>query len=400
VACEPASITDARNQLGRGDERVVEFVLPVSLDTLTVLEILEDFVDVIPITLADGVLAVPTDDQLFTVGTGAAIGPISGILDPAVLNFVTEQWREVNTTSLNLGQFDTAARDATINRGLTALEVSNSADAPLTLTDFTLGVVQVDASGQPLRDAFGDLLYEEDTGVPILVPVADPGGPTWSIGRSSIRVDTLDAPLLVDRLVDLLLDGVRAALVGAGTVSVGDGTVGTVTAGDQLLVTITPIIGLDFTIPQTGVGFDSTTVQDGLDLEPEDANDIVSLVDSAVVVLTVDNQTPFAVNATVAVVEGSVVGDVFAAPGAVLLDPVSVAGATVDAGGRVTSATMDVASVTLVGDDVRPFLAAQFTAGVQVQLLPAAGGRGALRASDRVMVESQAHVFVRSGGAP
>jgi hypothetical protein len=398
AACEPASITEARNQLARGDVRFVEYVIPVSRDTLTVLEIFEDFVDADPITLADNLLAVATDAQLFTVGTGAEVGAISGILDPAVLNFVTEQWREVTTTSLNLGEFDSAARDATINSALAALDVSNSADAPLTLTDFVLGVVQLDGSGLPLRDIGGNLLYEEDAGTPILVLVADPGGTTWDIGRTTTRVDTLAASALVDRLVDLALEGTRVALVGAGTVSVGDNTVGTVLGTDQLLITITPIIGLDFTIPQTGVSFDSTTVQDGLDLELKEIEDIEDLVDSAGVTLEVENGTPFGVEASIAIVEGSFAGDVFAAPGAVLVDPVAVGPGTVDANGRVTQSVVERDSVTLAGDEIRPFMGLQFTAGIRVRLLPTASGRGAFSSTDRVVVQSAARVLVRSGG--
>jgi hypothetical protein len=400
TACEPASITEARDQLARGGVRFAEYVVPVTIDTITVFEILDDFLDTDPITLADDVLAFAADAQLFTVGTGLAVGAQSGILDPALLNFVTEQWREVGATSLNLGEFESAAQDATINRGLVALSADNDADAPLALTDFTIGVVRLDAAGQPLRDGGGNLLYEEDAGTPILVPVADPGGPIWSVGRGAVRVDTLTAPRLVDRLVDLLLDGVRAALAGEGTVEVGDGTVGTVLATDQLRVTVTPIIGLDFTIPQSGVSFDSTTVQGGLDWSDEWINDAGDLVDTAIVTVDVENGTPFGLEVTTAVVEGDFIGDVFAVPGAVLIEPLTIGPAAVDANGLVTAAVTEADSATLLGDDIRPFLNTEFTAAVQVRLFPAAGGRGALRAQDRVVVRSSVRLLVQSGGTP
>ena len=199
TACEPASITEARDQLARGEERLAAYVLPVAADTITVFEILDDFLDTDPVTLADDVLAFAADEQLYTVGTGLAIGGQSGVLDPTVLNFVTRQWREVTKGSLNLGEFDSAARDATINRALTALFVDNDADAPLALDNFNLGVVRLDATGQPLEDGGGNLLYETDGGVAILVPVADPGGSTWTVGRTSARVDTLTAPRLIEQ---------------------------------------------------------------------------------------------------------------------------------------------------------------------------------------------------------
>ncbi len=400
TACEPASITEARDQLARGEERLAAYVLPVAADTITVFEILDDFLDTDPVTLADDVLAFAADEQLYTVGTGLAIGGQSGVLDPTVLNFVTRQWREVTKGSLNLGEFDSAARDATINRALTALFVDNDADAPLALDNFNLGVVRLDATGQPLEDGGGNLLYETDGGTPILVPVADPGGSTWTVGRTSARVDTLTAPRLIDRLVDLLLDDVRAALVGEGTVAVGDGTVGTVTPTDQLRITVTPIIGLDFTIPQSGVSFDSTTTEEGLNWSDKWINDAAELVDTAVITLEVENGTPFGLEVNTAVVEGSFIGDVFAVPGAVLIEPLSVGPAEVDANGLVTAVTTEADSARLVGDDIRPFLDSLFTAGVDVQLFPTVGGRGAIRAQDQVVVRSSVRVLVRSGGTP
>ena len=400
MACEPASITEARDQLARGDVRFAEYIVPVTIDTITVFEILDDFLDTDPVTLSDDVLAFGADAQLFTVGTGLAVGAQSGDLDSAVLNFPTQQWREVTRVSLNLGEFDSAARDATINRALTALSVDNDADAPITLTNFTLGVVRLDAAGQPLDDGSGNLLYEEDAGTPILVPVVDAGRSTWTVGRSTVRVDTLDAPRLVDRLADLLLDDIRAALVGEGTVAVGDGGPGTVAATDQLRISVTPIIGLDFTIPQSGVSFDSTTVQGGLDWSDEWINDAGDLVDTAIVSVDIENGTPFGIEVTTAVVEGDFVGDVFAVPGAVLIEPLMVGPAVVDANGLVTAAVTEADSATLLGDEIRPFLNTEFTAAVDVRLFPTAGGRGALRAQDRVVVRSSVRLLVRSGGTP
>ncbi|MBI2072134.1 MAG: hypothetical protein HYT81_03680, partial [Gemmatimonadetes bacterium] len=35
TGCEPTSITEARNQLGRGPLRIVQFTIPVAQDTVT-----------------------------------------------------------------------------------------------------------------------------------------------------------------------------------------------------------------------------------------------------------------------------------------------------------------------------------------------------------------------------
>lgn len=400
AACEPASITEARDQLARGDIRFAEYVVPITSDTITVFEILDDFLNTDPVVLSDDVVAFAADAQQYAIGTGLAIGAQSGVLDPAVLNFVTQQWREVTTTSLNLGEFESAAQDATINRALMALLVENDADAPITLDNFVLGVVRLDAAGQPLQDGNGNFLYEEDAGTPILMPVADPGGSTWAVGRSSARVDTIDAPAVVNRLADLLLDDVRAALVGEGTVAVGDGTVGTVAGSHQLRISATPIIGLDFTIPQSGVTFDSTTVQGGLSWSEDWINDVEELVDTAIVAVEVDNGTPFGLEVTTAVVEGNFVGDVFAVPGAVLIEPLMIGPAVVDANGMVTEVVAEADSATLLGSEMRPFLNSEFTAGVEVRLFPTAGGRGALRSQDRVVVRSSVRLLVQSGGTP
>jgi len=402
MACEPASITEARDQLARGDVRFAEYVVPVTIDTITVFEILEDFLDTDPVTLADDVLAFPADAVLLTVATADSLaGGVSGELGPDTLNFSAREGREVTKGSLNLGEFDSAAQDAAINRALVALSVDNDADAPVTLRNFTLGVVRVDAAGQALEDGSGNLLYEEDAGTPILVLVADPSGDsTWSVGRSTAKVDTLNAPRLIDRLVDLLLDDVRAALVGEGTVAVGDGDSGTVAATDQLRISVTPIIGLDFTIPQSGVSFDSTTVQGGLGWADKWINDAGNLVDTAIVSVDIENGTPFGIEVTTAVIEGDFVGDVFAVPGAVLIEPLMVGPAVVDANGLVTAAVTEADSATLLGDEIRPFLNTEFTAAVDVRLFPTAGGRGALRAQDRVVVRSSVRLLVQSGGMP
>ena len=399
--CEPASVTEARDQLGQGPARSVELSIPVLRDSISVADVLIDLLAVTTVTIADSLLAVAVNPQTFTVTTGLTVGAISGVLDPTLLNFPVEQWQEIPSSDLNLGEFESAVRDATINAALAALDVSNSADAPLTLSNFVLGVVQIDATGQPLRDMGGNLMFEQDAGGnPIVVDLEDsPGSSAFAIGRSTTRIDTVQAAALIDRLVDLILDGNRVALAGVGTAAVGDGTVGTVLAADELLLNIVPIIGFDFTLAPTGVSFDTSRVSNGLDLDPQDAADVASRLDSARVELVVSNATPFGLEVAVAVVQDSITTDVFAAPGHVELDTLTVAAATVDANGRVTQATADTTSTDLTGVEAREFFSLKFTAGVRVRLLPPPGGRGAFRIGDQLVIRASASVFIRTGGA-
>ncbi len=170
---------------------------------------------------------------------------------------------------------------------------------------------------------------------------------------------------------------------------------------DQLTVSIELLIGLDFTIAPAGVSFDRNTTREGLALDTATVDDLASRIDSAVVALAVINATPFGVEAAIEVVEGSV-PDVFAEPPAsrVPLDTLSVIPATVDGSGRVLTASLDSARAHLTGDEVRPFLGEFFTAGVRIRLTPPNGGRGALRATDRIIVVVQSTFYVRTGGGP
>jgi hypothetical protein len=411
AGCEPASVTAARDQLSRGADRTVELTLPIAVDTFWVDSLFGDWLTVPTTTILDGLLAVVASSQDIVIPAGdsacAALacpgGTFTGVLDPAVLNFPIEEFQEFTAAGLNLEDFEDAARDATINAALMVLTVSNdSADAPVAVADFQLGVVQIDPGTGLPRRVGGLLDWETDGGgAPILVDVPAPGDTLFIAAADSAPpvVDTVAASALVDRLVDLLLDSTRATIVGVGTALVGDGGVGTVSSTDQLTVSIELLIGLDFTIPPAGVSFDESTAREGLDLDTATVDDITSRVDSAVASLLVVNATPFGVEAAIEVV-GDSVDDAFAEPPAsrVPLDTISVPPATVDGNGRVLTASLDTASVHLTGDDVRPFLGEFFTAGVRIRLFPPNGGRGAVRATDRIIVAVQATFYVRTGG--
>jgi hypothetical protein len=398
TGCEPGSITEARNELQDGPARTLVLSIPVARDTFYVDSVLTDFLDVTTVTLSDGLLAVEATEGTFGLDVGAITGPVSGPLPP--VNFSVQDGVEFVGTDLNLGEFEDAARDASVNTAFAVVTVVNQADAPATLTDFFVGVVRIDPATGNLDSVAGQPDYQTDGGgTPILALLADGAGNTFAIPRSGTAGDTLFSAALVDRLVDMLLDGERVALVGAGDVTVGDGSNATVTATDQLVVTLKPVIGFDFTIPAGGVSVDSSTTRDGLDLDDENADDIVARLDSAVATLVVENGTPLGVEAFIVVVADSV-ADAFSAPAGAALDTVRVSPAAVDANGRATQPTTDTSAVNISPDEVRIFLGPVFTAGIRLRLLPPAGGRGAIRASDRIGVNAGITIYVRTGGTP
>lgn len=73
AGCEPTSITEARNQLGRGPARLVLFAIPVAQDTVTVGELLCPSSSTTPcdtVTTSDGLMGIKIDSQTVAVGVG------------------------------------------------------------------------------------------------------------------------------------------------------------------------------------------------------------------------------------------------------------------------------------------------------------------------------------------
>jgi hypothetical protein len=254
--------------------------------------------------------------------------------------------------------------------------------------------VRIDpATGLPARDqGTGDYAFEENAaGQPVLIDTS------FSILRSAETTIVLENQATVDMvniLVDLLLDDVEAAVVGRGTAVVGDGTLASITRSDVVSMRVSLRFGIDFTVPAAGVTFADTSVHTGLDMETTDANDIASIIDTASVTLHVENGTAFAVQAVVAFSAGAV----FESASAVVLDTITVAAPAVDASGFVISPVADTVTVSLTGQQARPLLGEQFTSSVRITLKPPAGGRGAVRGSDRVIVDGKASVRLRLGG--
>jgi hypothetical protein len=372
--------------------------LPVARDTFIVDSVLADFVDVTTITLPSGLLAVEVTEGNFGLAVGSITGAVSGPL-PAV-NYSIQDGVEFVATDLNLGGFEDAVRDAILNTAFAAVTVVNQADAPATLTDFSVGVVRIDPATGNLDSVAGQPDYQTDgTGTPILALLADGAGTTFAVPRSGTAIDTLFSAALVDRMVDMLIDGERVALVGAGDVTVGDGSNVTIGATDELLVTLKPVIGFDFSLPPAGVSIDSSVAEKGLDLDSEDADDMASRTDSAVVTLDFENATSLGVEATVIIVADSL-ADAFGAPpqDQVPLDVVTISPGQVDANGRVTQATSEVTGVVLTGAQARAFMGPWFTAGVRLRLLPPPGGRSAIGAGDWVGMVASVTIYVTNGG--
>jgi hypothetical protein len=334
------------------------------------------------------------------------IQSVSGELDPTETPELTvsiEEVEEIPESDIDLGDLEDAIEGSTINEATIALDIGNGTDVQVVLTDFNLGVVNLDASGNVPRDGMGDPVFEEDgTGAPILVPIADPGSSTLTLAGSASTSLELDGAPLLDRLVHLLLDDERAAIVAYGSVVVGDGSQARITRTDSVSVEMGMTLGLDFTIPSAGVSFSHTTTSDGLEFDPEDADQLVERLDSASIITDVVNRTPFGVEVDIAFVEDSLGDDVdvFVLPGAVVLSTIALSAPTVDAEGIVTSPSTTTVSISLTGTQARQLLGEKFSASLRARLLPGTGanGRGAIRATDELVLDSQARVVIRSGG--
>jgi len=362
---------------------------------------------------------VTTDAIVVDGGGSLVLQSVSGRLDPArtpELSVPVEEYREIQRSQVDrFGDLEDAVRSARINSAPASLTVRNTAQTPLALSNVKLGVVRLNTLGQMLRDAGGNPAFERDsvTNQPILVTLAPAGQTTLTVPRAGTATLSLEMGPLVNRLVHLLLGDVRSAVVASGTAVAGDGSPSRITRGDSATVEFRMTVGLDISLPDTGIVFTRTEYATGADLGTSDSArfrifqiaDSASLANrltSAVVVTDVVNGTPFAMTVDLAIFGGSVPSttDIFALPGRVNLGPVTVAGSPVDATGRVTTPATSSQTVSLTSNDARPLLGRRFTTGVRIRLRPPPGGtgRGAVRATDRLVVRSRARVELRAGG--
>lgn len=359
---------------------------------------------------------VTTDAVVVSGGGSLVIGSVTGTLNPAVtpeLNVSVEEFQEIDVNLDSLfGDLKDALRDAALNDVIVTLTVKNGLGAELRLSNFNLGVVELTSSGQVPRDPSGNIVFQKDAqGNPLLVLVADSGQTTLTVpaksgGTPAVKTVTLQVAPLIDRVIDLLLDGKRAGLVAAGTATARSGTTVTVTRSDSLSLTVGIAVALDVTIPTSGVQFTATGVHEGLDLDPKDADQIANRVDSAAARSVVVNRTPFGVRVFIALVPDSLpetvkADSIFRRTDRVELAPVELSPARVDTQGVVTQPVTDTASVSISGSQSRVLFGKHFTTGIRIVLLPGsgAGGRGAIRPGDRVILNASARVRIRTGGA-
>jgi hypothetical protein len=357
-----------------------------------------------PVDPALGTAAVIQDGSISAIEIQSLTGPLDPAQTPELIIDVEES-REILRSDVDFGDLEEAVEASTLNDAAVALEISNSANAPAVLSDFTLGVVRLDAFGDILRDGFGDPDYEVDSlGQPILIPVTDPGVTTLTLARSSVSNVSLQSAPLADRLFHLLLGDERVSIVAAGTAAIGDGAPSRIERTDSLAVVLGVTVAFDLTIPDTGVQITRHSVNSGLgDLveDEREADSLVARIDSVEFTAELVNRTPFGTEIDIAFIRDSVpeTVDIFLQPGAVLIDRVTLGAPTVDAQGRVSQAISDTVVVRLSNTEVRELLNEFFTAQARIRLLPGAGGggRGAIQASDAVLINSRVLVQLHAG---
>jgi hypothetical protein len=346
-----------------------------------------------------------TNAAVVSGGGTLSIQSLSGLLDPGVtpeLNVPVQNFQEVASGSVNFGDLQQAVKLATLNNASAILTVSNASQIPMVLSNFSLGLVQVNSSGQLIRDGGGNLVFEKDaSGSPILTSIVNPGLTTFTAARAATSSVTLNAGPLIDRVVHLVLNNQRVAMVTTGTASAGDGARSRITSTDVVKVRFQLLVGLDITVPTTGILFTRNQTTDGLNVDSVRANDLTSRIVQATAGARVTNATPFGMVVQLALVTDSVGPnvDVFALPGRVLLDSVVLPAPTVDANGLATTPAIDSVSVSITGANARLLFNKKFSVGAHIRLLPGTGaaGRGAVRPTDRIFISSKALVDVKSG---
>jgi hypothetical protein len=343
--------------------------------------------------------------------TGTAdfeVARLHGPLDPAATPELTveiEDFTEIPESSLDpLGDFKDLLEEVTLETAEGRLRFVNSSDTPIEVSDFTVGVVALTPTGDvPIDGGTGEPVYEtDDQGNALLIDVPGGGG-TISVGRNAEQVVSVAFPALVDRVVKLLLAGERAALLGVGVATAGDGQESTLLRTDSVRLEIDVVVGVDASIPATGATYPpGNQVNEGMGLDSADADDVVeNLLVRAVASAEVVNETPYELEVTVAFIDGDRgETDVSVLPGSVTLAPVRVAAPAVDAQGRVVSPVVDTVEVGIAASDVRPLLGETYTATIKATLFPGegGGGRAALGVSDRALVASTVILELKRGG--
>ncbi|MCH8254916.1 MAG: hypothetical protein IID06_06170 [Gemmatimonadetes bacterium] len=369
------------------------------------------FAEVIPSVSFGGGCVPGSGSQVSTDVTFRLMTLASVDLESLSESFSVEEAEELIRSDLNFDELEDAIDQSTLNSATIALTVVNSADLPLVLDSMTLGAVRLDAGGQLMRDGGGNLIFETDAGGnPILITIADPGQTRLAVPRAqgttpgTVSVSVQAAPL-VDRITHILLADERVAFVASGTAEASDGLSGRAVLGDSVIVNYDVVVGLDFTIPLTGIEFEvDNKVSAGVGLDFAEVEDMVDRIVSVGGVARVENFTAFGVEVVAVFAPGSVAdSNVFVQLvqlGGFALDTIVVSGPAVDANGVPTGSTTDSVAVSITSQEVRVLLGDSLTAGVRIRLLPGTGGggRGVIRPNDMIVVSAGLTILVRRGG--
>jgi hypothetical protein len=395
ASCEPSSLTEARDQLGRGGQRIVEYVLPVVGDTFNVESLLDP--SVVTIT-SDSMLGITLDSRTLGYGIGL-FAPFISFGDSVPVLAYQEIVRNQATNTVDFGDLEDAVRQVTLNDARLLLSVESTADVEAVLVDFNLGVAELTAAGQ----LPAPLVYETDslTGDSMFVPVAEPGQNILTVPANSDTTYTFQGGPLIDRLVHMVLDSIPTALVGEGTVTTNDVS-GQILASDAINIGLQLIAVLDFTVPDTGVVFTLNETEDGLDIDTDEADPILERLVLAELTTDIISSLPFGVELDFAFAPGDLGDeDLFSNPDAEIVSQVGVDTAVVDSNGRLVGARTSTALISLVSDQVRALLEDQFTATIRVRLIGAQTSqrRGAVRAGASAVFDSRGRIQLRLGAA-
>ena len=362
--------------------------------------VVSNFVSITPSASFGACIPLPIGASITVTLRPLQLGSVT--LGPGTETLVVENAREVLKADLQLGDFEDAVVGSVLHDAPITIRIVNTADIPVTLSRSVVGVAPVDASGAVQRDGSGNIAFERDSlGNPLTVAVADSGQSTLMIPRKGTSVVQLQAGPVVDRLVHRLLEDQRMAIVVAGDGNAGGTGQSVITASDLVELAYDVLLGLDVTIPGTGLAITLAEEGAGLGLNPTDQADIEARLETATLIADVLNRTPFGVEVEVAIVEGTLAPsvDVFSHPGAVILEKVTLKSPPVDASFSSMNVVVDTVSLSITGSDVHVLLGEAFSTGVRFRLLPRGNGetRGAFRPDDGVDVDAHIRIDLRRG---
>ncbi|MDP2496362.1 MAG: hypothetical protein Q8W44_00080, partial [Candidatus Palauibacterales bacterium] len=239
VACQPESITGARERIADGRSETVTYRVPLATESYSVLDFLDGTSTVI---LDDGLVAVPVSPDTVR----APLEALRLTSDP-----VRIQAAEVtDPDALDLDELGSAVAAAEIRTAPIQMALRHNADAAVTLVDPTLALVQTDSRGEPKRDESGDLIVEEgSSGDSLTVTLGD----TVEVPPDDSAAVEPDGAALIDELVKRLQAGEHVGIALLATVDAAAGGRNRFDVGDELELAHRALVGLDLVLPDSGV---------------------------------------------------------------------------------------------------------------------------------------------------